>query len=281
MKRLEPRWLLLGLLIAGALSCLHPDLTLRHVSNAGGMSEFGAFFGAAVRPTVTSELESSISLWPSIGRALHSTITIALAAMSLSIGVGLVLGVLASRAIWTSRDEAVFAHPIASFCQQVLGPTLRGFVRAVLALFRSVHELVWALLFCGLFGVHGLSGILALAVPYAATLGRLYAEILDESPREAARAVRVAGAGPSQVFLLGIVPRAAPQMLSYTFYRLDCAIRSSAVLGFVGLPTLGREVRKSFDYDHYSEVWTWLYVLFGLLIAFEALGGVVRRRLGA
>ncbi len=277
MKRIEPRWLIVGVLVAGSVALQHPDLTTSH-AGAGGAAEFRRFFSAALSPTLTSEGAQDLPLRPAILEAVRHTLTIAMAAMSLAIVMGLVVGVLASRAVWDS-DSAVYETAFGRFCQRVLGPSLRGALRLLLSLFRSVHELVWALIFCGLFGVNTLSGIFALSVPYAATLGRLYAEILDETPRAAALAVRTAGGGSLQVLTLGLLPRAAPQILSYTFYRFDCAIRSSAVLGFVGLPTLGLEVRSAFNYDHYSEVWTWLYVLFALLVIFELAGGVVRRRL--
>ena len=277
MKRIEPRWLMVGVAIAALLAPMHPDL-LSSGAGSGGASEFRRFFAAAASPTMTSESEQKLSLMPAVLDAIRHTVTIAMAAMSLAIGIGLLLGAMASRAVWES-DSAVYASRLERFCQRVAGPAIRGGIRFVLAVFRSVHELVWALIFCGLFGVNTLSGIFALAVPYAATLGRLYAEILDETPMSAAAAVRTAGGGSFQVLTLGLLPRAAPQILSYTFYRFDCAIRSSAVLGFVGLPTLGLEVRSAFNYDHYSEVWTWLYILFGLLVMFELAGGVVRRRL--
>lgn len=277
MRRIESKWLIIGVLAAAAVSMLHPDLTSSS-SGSGGAAEFRRFFFAAATPTMYSEGVQPLPLMPAIKDAIRHTLTIAMAAMSLAILMGLIVGVLASRAVWES-DSAVYESKFSQFCHHVLGPFLRGSLRFALAVFRSVHELVWALIFCGLFGVNSLSGIFALAVPYAATLGRLYAEILDETPRAAALAIRTAGAGSLQVLTLGLLPRAAPQILSYTFYRFDCAIRSSAVLGFVGLPTLGLEVRSAFNYDHYREVWTWLYVLFALLVVFELLGGVVRRRL--
>lgn len=277
MKRLDPRWLIVGIGGLAAVALFHPDL-MPTSSGVGGVEEFGRFFRAATSPTLRGEGVQSLSLGPAISLAVRNTLTIALAAMSIAILLGLILGVAASRAVWVS-DDAAYGSALGNFCRRVVGPSFRAGIRVILAVFRSVHELVWALIFCGLFGVNALSGIFALAVPYAATLGRLYAEILDETPRAAAGAVRVAGGGSLQVLTLGLIPRAAPQILSYTFYRFDCAIRSSAVLGFVGLPTLGLEVRNSFNYDHYHEVWTWLYVLFGLLVAFEVMGGAVRRRL--
>jgi phosphonate transport system permease protein len=57
-------------------------------------------------------------------------------------------------------------------------------------------------------------------------------------------------------------------MRSYTSYRVECGMRSSAVLGFVGLPTLGFHLEAFFRAGSYSEVAALLmlfYVLIGTL----------------
>mgnify|MGYP006146677071 CR=1 FL=1 len=54
-------------------------------------------------------------------------------------------------------------------------------------------------------------------------------------------------------------------MTGYAFYRFECALRSAAVLGFFGIPTLGYYVHQSFANAHYHEVWSYLYALFVLV----------------
>ncbi|MCZ6482652.1 MAG: ABC transporter permease, partial [Alphaproteobacteria bacterium] len=49
-------------------------------------------------------------------------------------------------------------------------------------------------------------------------------------------------------------------------YRLECGLRSSAILGFVGLPTLGFYLESAFRQGHYSDV-SALLILFYVLIA--------------
>ena len=102
--------------------------------------------------------------------------------------------------------------------------------------------------------------------------------MLDEAPRGSAMALRTAGAAPAQVFLFGLLPRALPDMSAYAFYRFECAVRSSAVLGFFGYETLGYYLRASFDNLHFREVWTYLYALLALVLLLEAWSAVLRRR---
>ena len=68
-------------------------------------------------------------------------------------------------------------------------------------------------------------------------------------------------------------------MISYALYRFECALRSSAVLGFIGIETIGLGIRRSFNNLYYGEVWTQLYVLIALVIIVESIGNLIRRRL--
>lgn len=291
MSRANPRprltefwsfnWTVLVLvLLAVLVSLLGSGMLQEDLVNEHGLGEFGRFFGAALRPTLTSEYDPNISLLSPLIDAIATTLLVAFASMSLAISAGFVMGLLVSDSLW-QKDPAVFesegGHAVWGYLKRFFVVSLRAF----LALTRSIHELVWALLFTAMFGLDIFSGILALAIPYAATLGRIYAELIDETPRGPARALRASGARQQVMFLVAFLPRAIPAMSSYTFFRFDCAVRSSAVLGFIGFPTLGLMIEKSFLYDHYGEVWTYLYALFAILVLAEWLSSSLRRRLQA
>jgi phosphonate transport system permease protein len=68
-------------------------------------------------------------------------------------------------------------------------------------------------------------------------------------------------------------------MLSYTFYRLECGIRSAAIMSFVGLGGLGHELRIALDDLAYQQVWTYLLFLIGLVVIVDVWSTMVRRRL--
>ena len=53
-------------------------------------------------------------------------------------------------------------------------------VRAFCAFIRSIHELFWALLFIQIAGLSSLTGLLAIAIPYAGTLAKIYGELFEE-----------------------------------------------------------------------------------------------------
>ena len=55
-------------------------------------------------------------------------------------------------------------------------------------------------------------------------------------------------------------------MLSYTLYRFECALRSSTILGFIRLPTLGFYLETAFKQRQHNEAAGWLFA-FLILIA--------------
>lgn len=242
----------------------------RFAVTQGGLDVARALLARAVTPAVTYESAVPAGTVPLLWKALtaaQATLTFAAAAMSLALVGGAIFGFLASSSWW---NETV-PRPVA-------GPICYGITRVVIAVLRSIHELLWAVLLLAAFGLGQFAAVLAIAIPYSAILGKVFSELLDEAPRDAARALRDSGATPLQAFLFGLLPRALPDMTAYAFYRFECAVRSSAILGFFGFPTLGYFISASFENLHYGEVWTYLYVLFAVVAILDWWSGALRRR---
>ncbi len=138
-------------------------------------------------------------------------------------------------------------------------------VRVAAAFVRAVHELFWALIFLQMFGINALTGVLAIAIPYAGIFAKVYAEILEEADTTALRAMPK-GAGRVSIFFFARLPDVWVHLKSYTYYRFECGLRSSAILGFVGVPTLGYHLDSAFRQGQYSEVAALLFSFY-LLIA--------------
>ncbi len=133
------------------------------------------------------------------------------------------------------------------------------------AVLRSVHELFWALIFLQFFGLHPLTGILAIAIPFSAICAKVYAEILEESDSSPYNALP-SGSGSISRFFYARLPLVWAHFKTYTLYRLECGLRTSTVLGFIGLPTLGFYLEVFFKQGLYSQAAA-LLVTFYILIA--------------
>ena len=136
-------------------------------------------------------------------------------------------------------------------------------VRMTMAFTRAIHELFWALIFLQIFGLNTLTALLAIIIPYSCILGKVYAEILEEHDTFPSS---LRGHDKLSYFLYTKIPDAFPHLLSYTLYRFECALRSTAILGFVGITTLGYYLSSSFMQGYYNEVWL-ILILFYIVIA--------------
>jgi phosphonate transport system permease protein len=156
---------------------------------------------------------------------------------------------------------------------------VRQGVRLLLIVLRSVPELVWALVFVRVVGLGATSGVLAIALTYGGMLGKVYGEILESGEAHATEALLRNGSGRLQAFFYGLLPQNAGELVSYTVYRWECAIRSSVVLGFVGAGGLGQQLDSSMKMFAGGEVATMLLVFFALVALADRASAWLRRAL--
>jgi phosphonate transport system permease protein len=209
--------------------------------------------------------------------ALHATLTTAataLVATALASVVALPLGVLASGRLWRTGITSAAGK---GWSGQAM-TSLSWVVLHGMGVARSIPDLVWALLFVAGVGLGPLAGTLALAVSYTALLGRVYADIFDEVATRPLEALQGLGATRLQVLLFGILPQSRALLTSYTLYSFECAVRSAAVLGFVGAGGLGYEISLSMRLFEFPQVLTLLACFVLLLLLVDLLSRTLRAR---
>ena len=72
---------------------------------------------------------------------------------------------------------------------------------------------------------------------------------------------------------------ALPDAVGYTFYRFECAIRSAAIMSFVGIRGLGFEIQLSLNDLLFSQVWTLILFLLVLVLVVDRWSSRVRQSL--
>lgn len=236
------------------LAAFATTLSSDHIVNWGGWSLTWRFARAALHPVLDSE---SLRL-----TAVSSVATVAFAicGSAVNVAIGTVGGLLASDTWW----ELVSARSRKASKGRAWPASL---VRAFIAIPRGLHELVWGLFFINILGLDPLVAVLAIGIPFGAITAKVFSEIIDETPRRTALCLRASGANALVAFAYGILPSAFPLLMSYALYRLECAIRSAAILGLIGAGGLGYQIMLSLQSLRYDQVWTFLYALM-LLIAF-------------
>lgn len=203
-----------------------------------------------------------------VARETWRTVAIATAGLALALLIALPLTLLSVRALSISGLAGRMAP---------LPAALRFTLRGLMVVLRSVPELLWALLFVRVVGLGPTAGVLAIALTYGGMLGKVYGEILESGDAHPATALLRNGAGRIQAFFYGLLPQNAGELTSYTVYRWECAIRSSAVLGFVGAGGLGQQMDASMKMFAGNEVATMLAVFVLLVAGTDRLSAWLRR----
>lgn len=251
-----------AMLIAVAViaSALASGISSGAVLKPEGGQSFLDFLTAAIHPRLDSEF---------LALTVNATLTtLAYAALgtALSLVIGLIGGVLSSQAWWSSGARTRRGRRFAGW----------ALTRVLLVVPRGIHEVVWGLLFLAVFGLDPIVAVLAIGIPFGAITAKVFSELLDETARKPYSALLASGSTKRAAVLYGLLPPALSDLLSYSFYRFECAIRSAAILGLVGAGGLGFQLALSFQALRYEEIWTLLYALILLSIAADYWSSLVR-----
>ncbi|MFS2139631.1 PhnE/PtxC family ABC transporter permease [Duganella sp. Dugasp56] len=205
-------------------------------------------------------------------RETWQTVAIATAGLTLALLGAIPATLIINEQLSISRLGTGRIRPWARLARQC--------VRWLLVALRSVPELVWALLFVRIIGLGPTAGVLAIALTYCGMLGKVYAEILESSDAHASDTLLANGSGRLAALLYGALPEAASELMSYTVYRWECAIRGSVVMGFVGAGGLGQRMDESMKMLAGAEVSSMLLVFVALVALADLFSKILRRRLG-
>jgi len=205
--------------------------------------------------------------WVVTGRLAYHTLVMSVLAMGIA-GIGALLTFLPGAR--TMSNGAMGGPPSR------LGTAVYYLVRLTFAFTRGVPELVWAMVIVFFLSPGVLPGAVALGLHNYGVVGKLSAEVVENLDPGPSRALRAAGARPFQLLLYGVLPQALPHFLTYLMYRWEVVIRTTVVVGFVSAAGLGRELRLSLSFFHYTDVALLLLWYLILVIAVDLISAGLR-----
>jgi phosphonate transport system permease protein len=206
---------------------------------------------------------------------LMETIQISVMGTVLAIIIGFPLGLLGTASL-TCTGVLNELEVINSPTRRITRTLPYVLTRGVLSVFRCIPEFVWAFMFVRAVGLGPFPGVLAIGVSYGGMLGKVYSEILENLEIQPSEALQATGASRWKVLFYGMLPQAMPQLFSYTLYRWECAVRASAILGFIGAGGLGQQIELSMRMFNFHEVVTLVLILFLLVAAVDFLSARAR-----
>ncbi len=162
-----------------------------------------------------------LEYFPDILLALFETALIAFWGTAIGMVVAILVAVLA-------------AHNVTPF-----GPVSYWAGRIVIVLSRSVHELVFALIFVSALGLGALPGIFALAVRSIGFMAKTTAEAIENVELGPIEAIEATGAKRIAIILFAVVPQVFPIFVGNVIFQFDINLRRAAILGMVGAGGIG------------------------------------------
>ena len=241
-------------LIIGALAFFIASLDGAEVSFGelfSGLPNMGRMLGEMFPP-------SAERLLP-VGKAVLETFQMAL--------VGTVIGVVLSLPLAWFASRGLSPHPVLYHAS-----------RSLIALFRTVPDLIWALFFVVAVGLGPFAGTLALAVDTMGFCGRFFAEAMEEQDKGPQEALRAIGAPRSGILIGAVLPGALPSFINTSLFSLEKATRSSVVLGLVGAGGIGIELKVAMDMFEYAQAATIILFVFALVLLVERASAILRAR---
>lgn len=209
--------------------------------------------------TVMQFLEVDFSIIPELIKPAWETLLMA----TLATLLGLVLAIPVA---WLGASNITPLRAISYPCGRLL-----------MTLSRSVHEIVWALIFVSAVGLGALAGILAMAVRSIGFVSKTVAEAIEDIDQGPVEAMRAVGANKFQILLFAIVPQIIPVFLGNAIFEWDINIRRSTIMGLVGAGGLGFALFRQMALFNYGGITMVVLTVLVLILFGEIVSRYVRK----
>ena len=221
----------------------------------GGLNIISLFISSALKPSLNQLVLKSA--W----EGLQITIATGLTSWSISIILGTILGILSTDLFWKSITNLSFTGKLLKY---------------MLAIPRSIHEVVWGILLIQIFGLNIWVAIISIVIPYSALTARVISEHLEILDIQPLIALKGTGANSMSSLINILIPKLIPILSTYGIYRLECAIRGATLLGIFGLGGIGTELYLTLKSMEFREMWTCLWILWLVMISLENFIRLIR-----
>jgi phosphonate transport system permease protein len=195
--------------------------------------------------------------WELLMHGIVESVQIAIIATFFGILLSLPIGLLAAR--------------------NLMPPVVTWPARTLIALCRSFHPIIVAILFVKAVGFGAVAGIMALVIASIGFISKLFAEAIEEISLKQVEAVRATGASFLNVLIMGVLPQVLPRFIGFASYQLDSNLRNSTMVGIVGGGGIGATLftaYQRFDFDYVLAI---LIVIVTMIMVAEIVSGWARK----
>ncbi|MFJ4163958.1 phosphonate ABC transporter, permease protein PhnE [Microbacterium sp. NPDC089698] len=182
---------------------------------------------------------------------------------------------------WVGTVLSIFlATPLSLIAARGFAPAwLRTALRTMFSMIRAVPEIIFAIVILSVTGLTPFTGALALGLHGIGTLGKWGYEAVESVPQGPIEAARATGGSTAEVLRWGVWPQAETSFWSFWLYRFEINVRSSAVLGLIGVGGIGDMLTSYTQYREWATVGMLLIVVVVVTMVIDAISGAIRRRI--
>ena len=184
------------------------------------------------------------------------TLQIAFVSTILAMTISLPMALLAARNIGTFRTSVI--------------------IRLILAAFRSLPSLIWAIFFVILIGLGTISGIFAMTIYSVGYLGKLQYEAIEGMNSLPLEAADAAGLSRFEKAIHVAIPESANDLISQAIFMFEYNVRHGSIIGIVGAGGIGYYIDRSLHFLAYDEVLAYLIIIFVVVIVIDFISAYAR-----
>lgn len=185
-------------------------------------------------------------------------------------------------ALWGTVLGVIISLPIAYLSASNVTPNVYltyPLGRGLIVLFRSTHEIIFALIFVAALGLGPLAGIFALAARCVGFMSKTTAEAIENVRRGPIEALAATGAHPLMQFQYAVVPQILPIFLGNAIFQLDINVRRAAILGMVGAGGIGLTFSQQMQNFNYANAGACILAIIIIVIIGEVASTRIRTKI--
>ena len=179
--------------------------------------------------------------------------------------------VLTQVALVTTGMLALVLFPVIS--HQFFNRTGRTLGHVLLVVMRSTPEYILAYILLQLWGPSMLPAVVALTLHNGAIIGHLIGNYSTEVQ------LRIDAPNGLNRYFYELLPRLYGQFLAFLFYRWEIIMRESAILGILGISTLGFYIDSSIQELHFDKAMVLIVITALLNVTIDTLSRYLRAKL--
>tara|TARA_B110000467_G_scaffold161947_1_gene184066 strand:- start:1221 stop:2141 length:921 start_codon:yes stop_codon:yes gene_type:complete len=143
--------------------------------------------------------------------------------------------------------------------------------RFLLAAFRSLPSIIWAIFFVILVGFGPLAGVLAMTVYTVGYLGKLQYEAIEGMTKTPLEASEAMGLTKFETAFYVVIPESANDLISQAIFMFEYNFRHGTVIGIVGAGGIGYYINLYLKFLQYDKVIAYLIIIFVVVLIIDLI----------